>query len=105
MDEEFNKILQSLEQLKRDRLPKKELLSETKDHKTWLKLEPFDYNLELFFSLTLVVEDKNENSVETSIDQIQLDKPIFVNDLREKFIHTKEELLEELISFQTHSKE
>lgn len=105
MEEEFQKVLENLQKIQTEKNALKVLLSDNKKIKTWIKIEPFDYNLALYFSLVLVLEDSFGNSVETSIEQIQLESKIFVNDLREKYFHAKEELLEELIVFQNHSRE
>lgn len=105
MEEEFKKILESLQKLKLEKGALKVLLSDNKKIKTWIKIDPFDYNLALYFNLVLVLEDESGNSVETSIDQIQLEDKVLENDLREKYIHTKEELLVELSAFRNHSVE
>lgn len=105
MEDEFQKILEILQAFQKEKKTFRELLSENQRVKTWLKIDPFDYNMELYFSLSIMLEDENKNSVETSMEQIQLGKPIFENDLREKYIKTKEELLEELIAFQAHSRD
>ncbi len=105
MNEEFQNILQSIEQLKIERRALKRCLANHGDIGVWLKIEPFDYNMELYFNLILILEDKRGNSVESSIDQIQLDKPLVENKLFKNFIKLRDELVGELNDFQSHSKE
>lgn len=99
MDEEFETLLLAISELQTKQTTVKTLLSEKDQIRTWIKLEPFDSNFQLYYSINLILEDQHGNFVETSIDQIQLGKPLFENDLREKFILTKEELLDALTSF------
>lgn len=105
MEEDFKKIIEKLNCAFLDKKSFELLISEEKKIKTKIKVEPFDYNMELYFNIILLLEDNLENTAETSVYQIKIGEFLFENDFREKFIQTKEQLWEELTDFQSHSRE